>query len=64
MFFNLRIHLLPMPAVLRHLSVTSSFRLSICFSDGRCPGVEAEEITQRAQAEFSRTKNIWVKATL
>lgn len=27
------------------------------------PGVEGEEITQRAEAEFSRTKDIWVKVT-
>ena len=45
------------------ISVTSSFRLSICFSAGECPGVEGEEITQHAQAEFSRTKTIWVKVT-
>lgn len=45
------------------ISVTSSFTLSICFSASQCPGVEGEEITQRAQAEFSRTKNIWVKVT-
>lgn len=36
---------------------------SICFSAGERPGVEGEEITQHAQAEFSRTKTIWVKVT-
>lgn len=45
------------------ISLTSGFRFSICFSAGRCPGVEGEEITQCTQAEFSRTKTIWVKVT-